>query len=100
MTKYYLRNLESGFLGNSPCWVAKDRHGYCFYIQNAHRYSEAEANAEIASVPGKYQKYNCDQVNRRLHLVFDSQDFKRLDEDPTGQPNAWGEGHNYAEVTL
>lgn len=95
---YYLRNKDAGFLGNSPIWWAKDGAGYTAYIQNAEIWTEQAAKQMVDEDPSKWEMFKCSEINRRLQVVFDSQDFKRIDEDPKGKPNPWGDKAEYINL--
>lgn len=88
MTKYYIRNKEAGYLGNSWMWYGKNGQGYTAYILGAHRFDEAEAVKMVEHDPEKWAMYKCDEIEARLHLIFDSQDAKNLGTDaPCGWSN-------------
>lgn len=90
--KYYIRNKHAGYLGNSWFWYGKNGHGYTAYILGAHRFEKAEAEKMVKEDPEKWEMYKCDDVDERLHLIFDSQDAKSLGTD---KPCGWASG--YAE---
>jgi len=87
--EYYLRNKDAGYLGNSFVWWAIGGAGYTAYINGAERFTEAEALAMVAQDRNKWEMYDCAEIDKRLHLVFDSQDVRRLGSDEiTGQRHA------------
>jgi len=90
MDKFYLRNKQAGFLGNSPMWYAKDGQGYTAYVMGAEKFTKEEVEELIDETHGKYEAYNCDHVNERLHLIFDEQDKHRLGTD---DPCPWKQGY-------
>ncbi|MEW3851995.1 hypothetical protein QOZ73_32670, partial [Pseudomonas aeruginosa] len=77
-TKYYIRNRDVSYQGNSPIWYGKNGQGYTAYILGAHRFTEFEAKKMVTENPGKWQMYKCDDVDARLHLVYDAQDDRNL----------------------
>lgn len=78
--KYYLRNKERGFLGNSPIWWKKGGWGYSAYIENAEIWDEEKALQMVKDNPDKWEAVPCGFVNERLHTVFDWQDFEHLEQ--------------------
>ena len=78
--QYYIQRIASGLLGNSPVWWAKGGSGYTSYIQNAEKFSLEDA-AKLVMDYDKYAMWSCDEVNKRLHLVYDIQDKKNLGTD-------------------
>ncbi len=92
--EFYIRRKPSGFLGNAPIFWAKDGKVYTAYIQGAERFRESEAIMLVADNPEKWAAYNCAEVDKRLHLVFDNQDIDNLN---TENPCGWSGG--YAEYT-
>ena len=81
MSEYYLRNVNAGFVGNSPMWYAVDGKGYTAYVMNAERFDKEEAEKLVSEACGKYEMYLCFEIDKRLHLVFDWQDKQRLGTD-------------------
>lgn len=77
-------------------WYAKDGKGYTAYVQNAERFTAEKMVEAIDMCKGKYEVYKCREVDRRLQLVFDNQDKKRLKQNPSGNKNPWGENCKYA----
>lgn len=94
---YYLQRKHSGYWGNSPVWWAKGGKGYTAYIQNAEKFTSEKAHKFITEDSGKWAIYPCEQIERRLHAVFDMQDFQRLEEDLPESGNPWGENHHYID---
>lgn len=92
--EYYLQRVPSNYLGNSPFWWAKGDKGYTAYILGAKRFTESEAKSYVDDDPKKWAMYKCAEVDKRLHLVFDHQDFSRLGTD---EPCGWPSG--YAKLT-
>lgn len=90
MSEFYIRNKHQAFLGNSPVWWAKEGKGYTAYIQGAERFSEQEAKDLVSSEPSKYESFKCSEIDKRLHLVFDWQDIKRIGTD---DPCGWSFGY-------
>lgn len=88
--EYYLQNKHAGYLGNAPTWWAKDGKGYTAYILGAHRFSKEEAEKYVNHSPEKFAMFKCADVDARLHLVFDEQDFSRLGTD---EPCGWSSGY-------
>lgn len=95
--EYYLQNKNAGYLGNSPTWWAKDGRGYTAYILGAHRFSKEEAEDHVKRSPGKLFMFKCADIDARLHLVFDMQDFKRLGTDA---PCGWDSGYAVNPSTI
>lgn len=95
MTKYYIRNKHAGFLGNAPTWWAKGGRGYTAYVNGAEQFTEAEAIKMVKEDPDKYQMLPCDEINKRLHAVFDWQDLKRLN---TEEGCGWSFGYARVDV--
>lgn len=93
MCEYYIRNKHTGFLGNSPFWYGKNHNGYTAYILGAMRFSKEDAEEMVKESPDKWEMYNCDHVDERLHLVFDNQDQERLG---TNEPCGW---FKYADLS-
>jgi hypothetical protein len=85
--EYYLRNINAGYLGNSFMWWAKGGHGYTAYLNNAERFSEAEAMAKVSHSREKWKAYRCDEVDQKIQYVFDSQDERRLGTSECGFAN-------------
>ena len=86
---YYIRNKDAGYLGNSFIWYGQYGNGYTAYILGAHRFPKEEAEKLVKENPSKYEMYKCKDIDERLHLVFDSQDVKRLGTDA---PYGWSSG--------
>ena len=96
-TEYYVHR-KGTFVGNAPSWWAKGGNGYTAYILGAERFNEEEAIELKNSDPDKWDIYKCDEIDKRLHLVFDIQDKKRLGTDePCGWPS--GYAYNQSEIT-
>ena len=89
---YYIQRIPSGYLGNSPNWWAKDGRGYTAYILGAERFTQEAAFKLVKEDPEKWKAFACDDVDERLHLIYDMQDNRRLGTDA---PCAWDSG--YAE---
>jgi|GEM_PF-1951651 len=98
--QYYIRNKHARLLGNSPFWWSVKGRGYTAYIQNAERFDEDRARRLVEEDPDKWQMYKCSEVDRRLQLVFDDQDERRLPLVPEGPGNPWGELCRYAAVPM
>lgn len=81
MSEFYLRNKNAGFLGNSPVWYGKNGQGYTAYLLGAERFSKEKAEKMVAEDPEKWEMYDCDHIDERLHLIFDYQDKQRLGTD-------------------
>lgn len=77
---YYIQRVHSQYLGNAPVWWAVGDNGYTSYIQNAKKFTLEEAT-ELITNTDKYAMYKCKDIDARLHLVFDHQDFKNLGTD-------------------
>lgn len=88
--KYYLRNKNAGYLGNSFMWYVKNGNGYTAYIQGAERFDRDKAESFVRHDPDKWEMYKCSDVDKRLHLVFDSQDAKNLGTD---EKCGWTDGY-------
>lgn len=86
MSEFYIRNKNAGFLGNSPTWYGKNGRGYTAYILGAERFSQEKAEKMVAEDPKKWEMFNCNHVDERLHLIFDDQDKRRLGTD---EPCGW-----------
>lgn len=91
MTEFYIRNKNAGFLGNSPVWYGKNGRGYTAYLTGAERFTEEQAKKMVAEDSKKWEMFNCDHVDARLHLIFDDQDKQRLG---TNEPCGW---YKYAD---
>jgi len=76
--KYYLRNKDRGYLGNSFMWWKKGGHGYTAYLNQAERFDEKDAKEKVISDPSKWECYPCDEIDKRAHLIFDSQDVRAI----------------------
>ena len=96
--EYYIRRQHSGTWGNSPVWWALGGNGYTAYLQNAERFPEATAMRMVEDDPEKWAAFKCSEVDRRAHLIFDTQDIRRLHIDPLDEPNPWGENCRYASA--
>lgn len=96
MSEYYIRNKDAGYLGNSFMWYGKDGGGYTAYINGAHRFTEKEARDLVRQDPSKWEMFDAAEVDKRLHLVFDSQDVKNLGTDA---PSGWS-GTDYASKRI
>lgn len=90
MEKFYLQNKDAGYLGNAPVWWAKGGGGYTAYILGAERFTRDQAEKYVKEDKKKWAMYNCAYVDSRLHLVFDSQDFRNLGTDA---PCGWKSGY-------
>ena len=86
MSEFYIRNKNAGFLGNSPTWYGKNGKGYTAYLTGAERFTEEQADKMVEEDSSKWEKFNCDHVDARLHLIFDDQDKYRLGTD---EPCGW-----------
>ena len=95
MTEYYLQNKHTAYLGNAPVWYGKNGNGYTAYILGAHRFTEKEALEYVAGDPSKWEMFKCDDVDKRLHLVFDIQDKRNLGTDA---PCGWSSGYAQSPV--
>jgi len=91
--KYYVQNKDRGYLGNAPVWWSHNDCGYTAYINGARRFYEQDAMALVEKDPHKWAMYKCDDIDARLHLVFDGQDRADLGTDA---PCGWGFG--YAKI--
>jgi len=92
MDKEYYVHRKNTFVGNAPSWWAKGGNGYTSYILGAERFSGDEAFKLYESDPNKWEIFNCEEVDKRLHLVFDMQDKQRLGTDA---PCSWPSGYAY-----
>lgn len=88
--EYYLQNIAAGYLGNAPTWWAKGGNGYTAYILGAERFSREAAQKYVMHDPEKFAMHKCADIDARLHLVFDSQDFENLGTDA---PCGWASGY-------
>lgn len=75
---YYIRNKNAGYLGNAWIWWGRNSQGYTAYLNGAGRYTKQEADEICQNNPEKNIAYKCSEIDERLHLVFDSQDAKRI----------------------
>lgn len=91
--EYYLQNKNAGYLGNAPVWWARGGNGYTAYILGAERFTKEKAESFLKEDGLKWAMHKCDDVDARLHLVFDAQDFKNLGTDA---PCGWASG--YAKI--
>lgn len=97
--KYYLQRVPSNYLGNSPFWWAVGGNGYTAYIQGAERFSYQDAKKYVDEDPKKWRMYKCFDIDKRLHLVFDSQDFKFLGTDkPCGWPSGYAKLNSHSQT--
>ena len=87
---YYIQNKHAGYLGNSPTWYGKKGGGYTAYILGAERFTKEEADKMVKDDPEKWRAFKCDDVDARLHLVYDMQDNGRLGTD---EPCGWSGGY-------
>ena len=94
--KFYVQNKSCGYWGNNIVWWGLEGQGYTAHVQNAERFDEEKAVRLVREDPEKWEMYACDEIDRRLQLVFDMQDLARLKEDPAGAPNPWGANRTYA----
>lgn len=72
---YLLRNLQAGFLGNSPLFWARSG-GYTQWIDQAQRFTAAEAAEQMQNSPGKFEMYDTRQVERVAQCTVDIQHLK------------------------
>jgi hypothetical protein len=90
MSEEYYVHRKGTFVGNAPSFWAKGGNGYTGYVLGAERFSKEEAEKLFKSDKNKWEIFKCDDVDKRLHLVFDYQDKKRLGTD---EPCAWNSGY-------
>ena len=88
--RYYVRNKSAGYLGNSFIWYAKNGKGYTAYISGAERFERKKAETLVQHDPDKWEMYECAEIDKRLHFVFDSQDVKNLGTENSG---GWKNGY-------
>ena len=88
--EYYLQNKDARYLGNAPVWWAKGGRGYTAYILGAERFRYEAAEKYVRQDPDKFAMYKCADIDARLHLVFDCQDFGNLGTD---KPCGWRSGY-------
>lgn len=89
--EFYIHR-KGTFTGNAPSFWAKGASGYTSYVQGARRFKADEAYELYKSDPQKWEMFNCDEVDKRLHLVFDMQDKRKLGtNEPCGQPFGYAE---------
>lgn len=86
---YYVQDKSRGYLGNSPVWWALNDQGYTAYILGAKRFTYDAALVTVNHADD-LAMYPCDEIDKRLHLIFDSQDFHRLGTD---EPCGWKGGY-------
>lgn len=79
---YYLRNKNAGYLGNAYIWWCKNGRGYSAYLENAERMPKETAEKYVKQDPEKWEMFPCDLIDKRTHLVFDSQDRDYLRSAP------------------
>ena len=88
--EFYIQRKPRAFFGNSPVWWAKGGNGYTAYILGAERFPEKRASKMVADNPEKWAAFECSEIDRRLHLIFDFQDVKNLG---TNNPCGWAGGY-------
>lgn len=72
---YYLQNLGSGYLGNSPFWWGKNGNGYTADIDKAELMTSDEANKIIRSSKGthRWKKWSEAKVKKAIYRTVDVQ---------------------------
>lgn len=86
---YYLQRVPSGFLGNAIIFWRIGDSGYTAYLEGAREFSEEEALAMEKHNPEKWKAWPCDEIKKRVHLVFDIQDAGRIGETPIYDDPFW-----------
>jgi len=84
--EYYIRNKERTPLGNAPMWWKIGGHGYSPYLEDAQRFYVVQAIELVNRAPDKFAMHRCNEVDRRLHAVFDCQELDMLANDPKDDP--------------
>lgn len=71
--KYYLQNLNQGYVGNNPVWWAKGGNGYTSYIDNAELFDESEAKKYVDHDSEKWRMYRTEDVEKAIYRTVDVQ---------------------------
>ena len=74
MRLYYLQN---GYVGNSVLWYRKNGKGYTTRPEEAHIFTEKEAQETCQDAVGKYIAWPKDHVDQNKRIVIDGQDLDR-----------------------
>ncbi len=55
--------IQNGYVGNAMAWWAKGSAGYTTDIEQAEKYSEAEAQAQVNCRNGQDRAYPCELID-------------------------------------
>lgn len=77
---YLLQNCSGGYVGNSPVFWHKDRSGYTPWIDEAKRWTKAEAEQQIRSTRGSqmWQMWSVAEIEAVAKRTVDIQDLRKL----------------------
>ena len=76
--RYLIRNMDAGFLGNSPIFWRENNSGYTQWINEAKLFTSEKADELVEENPRKWVKYNAEKVFRIAKQTIDIQDWNRL----------------------
>jgi len=76
--KYFLQNLNAGYLGNSPFWWAEGGNGYTVNIDEAKLFTKEEADLTIKSTKGthRWKIWPEKRVQSAIYRTVDMQKLK------------------------
>lgn len=81
---FLLRNLDSGFMGNSPMWWKEGDSGYTQWIDDARAFTLDEAAKTISACKGthKLQMYDIHEIEALAKRTVDIQDMDDCYREP------------------
>lgn len=75
---YYLQNVSAGYVGNNPLWWAESGKGYTSYIDNAQKFTQADAFKMLNEDAKKWKAWPVDVVNQATYRTVESQQLNRM----------------------
>ena len=76
--KYYLRNIQTGEVGNCVLWYGKNGRGYTCHLHKAEKFSKEEAEKIIKNTGEKYQMLKCCDVDKVATSQVDCQFLNKI----------------------
>lgn len=77
---FLLQNCSGGYVGNSPVFWHKSNSGYTQWINEARKWTKAEAETQIHSTRGSHswKMWSVEEINSVAKRIVDIQDLNRL----------------------
>lgn len=70
---FYVQNVNAGYVGNNPVFWAKGGNGYTSYIDNAERFTEADARKLVMSDRRKWRAWAVELIEPAIYRTVESQ---------------------------